>query len=151
LDKKSIAEPGRLSEKHWKSVLLSMPIPCVDVIVEKQSKVLLGFRVIDPYRNVWALPGGRILKHENPENTVRRTLKEINITAKIKSLVGVFPVRFPRHPLKRYDITLCYRSEWIAGEPKPNAEQIRFRWFTPRRLSTATGGNYKKMIQYAYR
>jgi ADP-ribose pyrophosphatase YjhB (NUDIX family) len=61
-------------------------MPCVGVIVEKRSKVLMGFRAIDPYRNVWALPGGRILKHESPEDAVPRTLEEISVRAKNLSL-----------------------------------------------------------------
>ena len=51
-----------MQEKEWKMILRLMPIPCVDVIVEKDGKVPLGFRTIRPYRNVWALLGGRIRK-----------------------------------------------------------------------------------------
>ena len=32
------------------SSLTSMPIPCVDVVLEKKANVLLGFRAIPPYR-----------------------------------------------------------------------------------------------------
>jgi len=128
-----------------------MPIPCVDVVIEKQSKVLIGFRAIPPYRNVWALPGGRILKHEYPKDTVRRTLDEIGVAARIKNFVGLFPVVFPRHALKRYDITLCYKAEWIAGEPKLGSELLRFRWVPPGRLPTNTGANYRRMIREAFR
>lgn len=138
---------GRLSEKKWRLIVLSMPIPCVDVIVQKQSRVLMGFRAIDPYRNVWALPGGRILKHEYPEDAVRRTLREIGVTARIRDLVGVFPVMFPRHALKRYDVSLCYRAEWIRGEPKPGPELLRFKWVPPGKLPRNTGANYRRMIQ----
>jgi ADP-ribose pyrophosphatase YjhB (NUDIX family) len=127
-----------------------MPIPCVDVIVTKKSEILVGFRVIDPYRNVWALPGGRILKHESPEDTVHRVLNEIGINSEIARLVGIFPVRFPRHPLKRYDITLCYQANWIAGEPKPDLELARFNWVSPRKLPKPTGRNYMKMIVKAF-
>lgn len=127
-----------------------MPIPCVDVILEKQSKVLLGFRQIDPYRNVWALPGGRILKHEYPEDAVQRILGEIGVRAKNMRFVGVFPIRFPRHRLNRYDITLCYKSEWLKGEPKPDSELVRLSWVSPRRLPRRTGENYKKMIRKAF-
>lgn len=127
-----------------------MPIPCVDVIVEKGSKILVWFRGIDPYRNVWALPGGRILKHEYPENTVRRVLGEIGVRARIRGLVGVFPVKFPRHDLKRYDIALCYKSEWLAGEPKPDSELVKLRWVSPRKLPMPIGGNYRKMVTRAF-
>ena len=78
--------------------MLSMPIPCVDVIVIRHGSILMGFRVIEPYRNVWALPGVQILKHEHPDDAVARILENMNVKANIVGLVGVFPKRFPRHP-----------------------------------------------------
>jgi ADP-ribose pyrophosphatase YjhB (NUDIX family) len=142
----AMRQSGRLSQKLWRQVALSVPIPCVDVIVQRGSKILIGFRAIEPYRNVWALPGGRILKNEYPEDTVRRILRETGLSARIGGFVGVFPVMFPHHALKRYDITLCYRTKWLAGEPKPSPELLRFRWVSPRKLPTNIGANYRKMI-----
>jgi colanic acid biosynthesis protein WcaH len=63
----------------WHTILTSMPVACVDIVLEKKANVLLGFRAIPPYRGVWALPGGRIRKHEHPRDTARRVLKEIGI------------------------------------------------------------------------
>lgn len=139
-----------LPEKNWKAILRSMPIPCVDVIVEKDTKVLLGFRTIRPYRNVWALPGGRIHKHEYPQDTAERNLHEIGISAEPDGFVGVFPVKFPRDLEKRYDITLCYRYRWRSGEPTATSELIRLDWFSPGRLPERTGANYRRMIQTAF-
>jgi len=96
-----------LSKAEWHTILTPMPLPCVDIIPEKKANVLLGFRSIPPYGGVWALPGGRIRKHEHPQDTAERVLKEIGIVADPKEFVGVFPIRFPRHPHRRYDITLC--------------------------------------------
>jgi ADP-ribose pyrophosphatase YjhB (NUDIX family) len=79
-----------------------MPIACVDIIVEKQSTILMGFRAIEPYRDIWTLPGGRILKGQYPEETVRRILEETGVVAEIAGVAGVFPVMFPRHPFLRY-------------------------------------------------
>jgi colanic acid biosynthesis protein WcaH len=145
-----ILPEGFLQEKEWKMILRSMPIPCVDVIVEKDGKVLLGFRTIRPYRNVWALPGGRIRKHEYPQDTVERNLHEIGISAELERFIGVFPVKFPRDPDKRYDITLCYRYGWRSGEPTITSELRRFDWFPPGRLPEPTGTNYERMIQVAF-
>jgi ADP-ribose pyrophosphatase YjhB (NUDIX family) len=127
-----------------------MPIPCVDVIIDRDSKVLLGFRTIPPYRNVWALPGGRIHKHEHPRDTAERMLKEIGVSAVLKDFIGVFPVRFSRDPKGRYDITLCYSYRWKTGEPTSTPELVRLKWFPPHRLPKRTGGNYRKMIQAAF-
>ena len=76
--------------------LWSMPVACGDVVFEKKANVLLGFRAIPPYRGVWALPGGRIRKHEHPQDTAKRVLKEIRILADPKESVEALPVRFPR-------------------------------------------------------
>ncbi len=140
----------RLPEKVWEMVLQSIPIPCVDVIIARDFEVLIGFRVIEPYRNVWALPGGRILKSESPEEAVRRTIKEIGIVADIQFFVGVFPIRFPKHPQKRYDIPLCYVTKWKKGKPRPTSELTRFSWVTPQNLPKRIGRNYRKMIKEAF-
>jgi ADP-ribose pyrophosphatase YjhB (NUDIX family) len=141
---------GFLPEKEWKMILRSMPIPCVDIVVAKDGKVLLGFRTIRPYKNVWALPGGRIRKHEYPHDAVERNLDEIGISAEMERLIGVFPVRFPRDPDKRYDITLCYRYRWRSGEPTITSELRRLDWFPHGRLPKPTGTNYERMIKVAF-
>jgi ADP-ribose pyrophosphatase YjhB (NUDIX family) len=140
----------RLSEKQWNNMVRWMPIPCVDVIVQKCGQILVGFRAIIPYKNVWALPGGRILKNENPEDAVRRNLTEIGISANTKRFVGAFSVRFPNHPQRRHDITLCYESEWRNGEPKPTPELTRFKWISPNQALSNMGANYRKMILKAH-
>jgi len=37
-----IPTEGLLPKSEWKAIVRSMPIPCVDVIVEKDGKVLWG-------------------------------------------------------------------------------------------------------------
>jgi ADP-ribose pyrophosphatase YjhB (NUDIX family) len=145
-----IPSEGFLPGKDWKMILRSMPIPCVDIVVEKDAKVLLGFRTIRPYRNVWALPGGRIRKHEYPHDAVERNLDEIGISAEVERFIGVFPVKFPRDPDKRYDITLCYRCGWRSGEPTITSELRRLDWFPPASLPKQTGKNYARMIKVAF-
>ena len=53
-------------------------------------------------------------KHEYSRDTAEQIPKEIGIAANARGLVGLFPVRFPRHPQKRYDITLC-QPEVVAS------------------------------------
>jgi hypothetical protein len=79
-----------------------------------------------------------------------RTLGKIGVTGRIRNFVGVFSVMFPRHAFRRYDISLCYRVEWVAGEPKPDTELLRFSWVSPRKLPVNIGANYKKMVQKAW-
>ena len=49
-----------ITPRCWNELTKKMPIPCVDTIVHRNDRVLLGYRTIQPYRNVWALIGGRM-------------------------------------------------------------------------------------------
>ena len=141
---------GRLPTDEWHNMLRWMPIPCVDVIVQRDAEVLIGFRMIIPYKHLWALPGGRILKNESPQDAAKRNLREIGISAEIKELVNVSSVRFPAHPQRRHDLTLCYRAKWRRGIPKATSELARFKWISPRRIPRDMGTNYKRMIRTAF-
>lgn len=81
--KTNLRRRKRIPESLWKTILASVPIPCVDVIihskVKRETRVLLGYRKIYPYNDCWALPGGRIIKNESLRDTANRQLKEINL------------------------------------------------------------------------
>ena len=132
----------RLSDSEWRKIKASMPIPCVDMILEnKGGKVLLGWRLILPYRNVWALPGGRVLIGENLTDTSRRILGEYHVSPGALYLVGVFPVNFTT----RSDISICLASRNHVGEPNPDGHEFsRFKWCG--RLPKKLGANYVRMI-----
>jgi ADP-ribose pyrophosphatase YjhB (NUDIX family) len=95
-------------------------------------------------------PGGRIRKHEYPHDAVERNLDEIGISAEPERFIGVFPVKFPRDPYKRYDITLCYGYRWRSGEPTTTSELSRLGWFPHGRLPKPTGRNYERMIKVTF-
>jgi ADP-ribose pyrophosphatase YjhB (NUDIX family) len=130
--------PNRL----WRQVKRYMPIPCVDVIVENsEGQVLLGWRQILPYRNVWALPGGRVGKGERLHTAAERILAEYGLAARNLFLVGVFPIKFP----SRSDLSVCLATNHPTGEASPDGVEFsHFRW--TRLLPRRTGANYKRMI-----
>ena len=131
-----------MPDRLWGQVKRYMPIPCVDVIVEDSNgRILLGWRRILPYRNVWALPGGRVGKGERLHAVAERILAEYGLAARNLFLVGVFPIRFP----SRSDLSVCLATNHSTGEAKPDGiEFSNFQWTIalPRRI----GANYKRMI-----
>ena len=136
-------EGGWLSDRLWGQVKASLPIACVDVIVSNtDGAVLLGWRVIRPYVNVWALPGGRLRIGEDLRKAAQRVLFCHKIFARDFYLVGVFPVRFP----SRFDVSMCVAASGYSGKPIPDGmEFTAVRWFkTP---PTRTGKNYREMIK----
>jgi len=138
-----------IPEKLWKSILASMPIPCVDIIVHTgvggKTRVLLGYRKIYPYNDQWALPGGRIVKKESQCATANRQLTEIGIrpTGGYK-LVGVYPVNF-RH---RSDISICLSTRLRSQqEPRLTKEMAKYIWSPLNVLPSGLGSNYRTMLR----
>ena len=133
---------GWVPEALWRSVKAKIPIACVDVIVSRPTgAVLLGWRVIRPYINVWATPGGRIRMDEDLSTAARRVLSYHGLSANDFYLVGVFPIKF----LSRFDISICLAAGTFSGTPVPDGTEFKkVGWF--RNLPHRTGKNYVEMI-----
>ena len=137
-----------IPEKLWRSILASMPIPCVDVIVHanvlRETCVLLGYRKIYPYNDVWALPGGRIVKNESLRATANHQMLEIGIRPEGSyELVGVYPVNFKR----RSDISICLSTRLRSPrEPRPTKEMAKYMWAPIDDLPRNLGSNYRTML-----
>jgi len=129
----------------WGEVTRKMPIPCVDTIVWRRRTFLLGWRVILPYRNVWALIGGRMFRGESFAQTAFRHCRESGLEISKPKFIGVFPVRFP----SRHDIAICMAAKWRSGSPTPTTEITRYRWFELDALEGihAIGANYLRMLR----
>jgi len=129
----------------WDEVTKKMPIPCVDTIVWRHRTFLLGWRVILPYRNVWALIGGRMFRGKSFAETAFRHCRESGLEISKPEFIGVFPVRFP----SRHDIAICMAAKWRSGSPKPTGEIARYKWFEPDALEDirTIGANYTRMLK----
>ena len=136
-------ERGWVPDRLWSQVKASVPIACVDVIIpDPHDAVLLGWRAIHPYVNVWALPGGRVRVGEDVATAARRILSAHNILANDFYLVGVFPIRFP----SRFDVSICVAARSYSGTAVPDGTEFtNVRWFST--LPTGIGRNYRKMME----
>jgi len=144
-----VKERKDIPERLWKRVLANMSIPCVDIIVhttfKHRTRVLLGYRKIYPYKDYWALPGGRIVKGESLRDTVDRQMREIGLrpTGDYR-LVGVYPVNFKR----RSDVSICLSTRLVPPqEPRPTKELVRYTWRRLNDLPARLGPNYRRMLK----
>ncbi len=135
-----------INEECWKELIKKMPIPCVDVIVYRGHNFLMGWRTISPYRNVWALIGGRMLYGESFIETAIRHCKDSDISISNPSYIGIFPVKFQ----SRHDITICMVADMKSGVPKATKELTRFKWYNIEEIDKISqiGNNYRKMLQH---
>jgi len=141
-DVKRIPSDKWLDEELWNKVKLRLPIATLDIIFERDNRLLYGYRRIAPYRNVWAFIGGRILFGEGLADTIERISSEYGLKAKKAYLVGIFPITFKT----RSDVAIAVASPDADGEPKIDGYEFSsFVWreAPPERL----GANYRRMLE----
>lgn len=112
-------------------VLYRNPAVTSDVIVPKGKNILLIKRKGEPFKGMWALPGGHInYGLETLEKAATRELEE-ETTLRVKEsdleLLGVYsePNRDPRD----HYITHVYVAKNFEGTPKPKDDAKAVRWF----------------------
>ena len=106
------------------------PSSTADVIIERDNQILLIKRKHEPFRNMWALPGGHLeINKETLEETATRELREetgILVDGKDLEFFRVYsePDRDPRgHYITHVYIAKKFRGQLVAGD---DAKDTRF-------------------------
>lgn len=114
------------------------PIVGVGTIVQKDGKILLVKRGVEPSLGLWAIPGGTLKLGESMrECAERELLEETGIIAKAEDCVYVFD--FIEHDdeekIKFHFVVIDFAAKYISGEPKGADDALEARWFAPEELS----------------
>jgi ADP-ribose pyrophosphatase YjhB (NUDIX family) len=99
--------PNYAPKEVFEQILKWAVIPTFDLVIEHGNKgVILVKRTIAPYQNQWALPGLRMFKGENIDDTLKRIAQqelgiEINIDNKqfLAQFVGKFKTEQDRQDI----------------------------------------------------
>ena len=108
------------------------PSITVDGIFIKNDYIVLIKRKNEPFKDMWALPGGFIDYKETAEKAVLREFKEeTGMSANIKKLVGVYshPSRDPRG----HTISIVFLLE-TQDEPKAGDDASEVKFFDIKKL-----------------
>lgn len=109
-------------------------MPAVQGLVERDGRLLLARRAIDPGRGMWDLPGGILDEGEHPEDGLRRELRE-------ETGLDVEPGAFLGAWLDPYDgrtiLGLTYEAVAPDGEPVAADDVAELHWFAPDELPAA--------------
>jgi 8-oxo-dGTP diphosphatase len=108
-------------------VFINKPVLTVDALIlcDEDSIVLIK-RKNEPYKGLWALPGGFVEYGETVEEAVIREAKEeTGLDIKLKSISGVYstPDRDPRGHI----ITICYLAHRTGGELKADTDATQVK------------------------
>jgi len=93
----------------------------VDVIIRTPDGVVLIKRKNEPYKGMWAIPGGFVRYGEKVEDAAAREVKEeTSLKVKLGKLVGVYsdPKRDPRGHV----VSVCFLAERAGGRLKASSD-----------------------------
>ena len=105
------------------------PTPTVDVILQRDSKVLMVRRRKDPFKDRLALPGGFVNEGETVEEAMKReAIEETSLEVEPIDILGVYsdPKRDPRrHILSVVFIGIIVRGSEKAGDDAASIEWVK--------------------------
>ena len=122
-----MTEPGWIPEPLYTTIKQHMPIPCIDLLVTHNGRLLLMKRTNRPAKGKWFTPGGRIMKNESIEYAVMRVLvEETGLTPLSITQCGAMSHKWS----EVQTITVFYRVEVESEEIRMNDEHDDFKWIT---------------------
>ncbi len=106
-----------------------MPMVCVDVAVYVPGKGLfLGKRSMPPVKDLYWLPGGRLIYGEKPEDCAARKVKEeTGMDIKVLGLLGIGDTVFEAGE-KRHTVNLTYLAFATGNEVKLSADFTSYKF-----------------------
>jgi ADP-ribose pyrophosphatase YjhB (NUDIX family) len=121
------------------------PFITVDIIIEKDGKIVLIKRAKEPFKDYFALPGGFIDLGEFAEDAaIREAKEETNLDVEIKGILGAYsdPKRDPRgHVISVVFIATSKSLDLKAGD-----DASCVGWFRLEEIPEKLAFDHKKII-----
>ena len=114
------------------------PVIGVGAIVQKNGKILLVKRGVEPSLGLWAIPGGTLKLGESMRQCAERELlEETGITAKAEECVYVFDFveRDAQGKIKYHFVVVDFAAKYTSGEPQGADDALEARWFSSEELT----------------
>ncbi len=107
--------------------------PCAGAVVERDGKVLLVRRAVEPFRDHWDLPGGFLEAGEHPsDGAIREVAEETGLEVELLQELGTYIDTYGtegNHTLNHY-----YLAKIAGGTLGPADDAAELAWFGPREL-----------------
>ena len=103
------------------------PTPTVDIILQRDSKILMVRRKKDPFKHQLALPGGFINEGETAEEAARReAIEETSLEVEPIEIQGVYsdPKRDPR----KHVMSIVFVGIIVGGSDRAGDDAESIEW-----------------------
>ncbi|TAN34176.1 NUDIX domain-containing protein [Patescibacteria group bacterium] len=120
-----------LSDKDYNFIYSRAPRVCVDLVVKNQRGVLLTWRAIEPYKNQWHLPGGRLRWRETISRALQRIAREeTGLAVEPVKLLGFMEfLREVQAGKKRHTVSMVFLVRPKNLLPAGRGQAPRFDFF----------------------
>ncbi len=109
------------------------PAVAVDIIIEKENKLLLIRRKNEPYKYCKAIPGGFVNEGERVEDAAMREIhEETNLEIEPTDILGVYSA--PHRDPRGHVISVVFVGKIINGELKAGDDAEDFEWLSVKDL-----------------
>ncbi len=113
-------------------------------LIERDGRVLLVQRDIEPGRGLWGLPGGFVDWDEHPERAVARECEEETGAIVVpQELLSIQHVVLGDHGI----VILAYRADLQGGDLGARDEVQQIGWFAPDALPPLAFASHRKVLQ----
>ena len=115
-------------------------------LIEREGKLLLLRRAIDPFRGCWNLPAGYVEVDEHPaQAAIRETREETGLLVGANDLVEVY---FLDDDPRGNGLIIVYRCHVIGGDLEAGDESLAAGWFAPHALpQELAGGGHDRTVR----
>ena len=110
-----------IPNKLYKKIVESVPIVCVDVILEYRNSFILVKRANEPLKGHWWVVGGRALKGERTVQTaIRKVKEETGLKAYVVQRIGVYEDSYPKSAwgVPTSSVSIVYKAVVHDYSPK---------------------------------
>ena len=128
-----MSEAKPIPQDLYNEILSTMPIICVDGIIQKGGETLLLLRDNEPEKGKWWFPGGRVLKGERLEDAIIRKIKEeTGLLCEVLEMLDITQTSFTTGPndIPVHTINVCFTLKIKSGVVSLDSEHNEYGWFT---------------------
>jgi ADP-ribose pyrophosphatase YjhB (NUDIX family) len=121
---------GQLHCPGCGSIYYANSAPCVSaLVVDREGRLLLARRAVEPYLGLWDCPGGFLEEGEHPLDGLRRELaEEAGLVAGPARFVGIWMDVYGDAPEAAATLNIYFAVQG-EGDPVPADDVAELRWF----------------------
>lgn len=120
------------------------PIAAAAALIEREGKVALVRRGVEPGRGRWSLPSGYIELDESPEEAaVRETREELGLHVEIDGLLNTFTFTNPQSQ----GVLLIYAAHTVEGALVAGDDATDAAWFGPDELPDVAFRQHREVLR----